>query len=471
MDNGTCQSVSTCSSDVFPSQYELLALRTPLCPIHSLPDDILSLIFDSREPLHSDQNSGVYDSLHTDDFPWVLSYVCRRWRALVLASPLLWSTIQFDMEEFIPSRLAPNVLNVLVGRITFLLGLSVQRSRKVDLRIEICDVRDTDGIEEERQTFIYRVMPFLLPTTSRWCHLDISGYPDFVEIFSIHSLKRLRSLEIFLFDEGRTLFSNVPQLTKLGWESVADIDLRLGGVRGIELPLSGIRFFSTPVDGLVHLSHMLQLEKLHVKCLGDETQDVLNRLTSEIDDLSSFVLPHLHTVTIQTLPAGRLIHQLFKRLSAPVLHTLKLRVENLVNPCLPEINGVNTLSPETHNSLSDDAAVTFISRMPSIDTLILGPHTATPAVMRAIGRRGILPKLCTLGVPVYSISVGAEDFVSLLEQRVRCDVALTALRLAKFDRWERGKPLSMDTIMKKAGIRERWEVVRDIIDIIYVDEF
>lgn len=91
--------------------------------------------------------------------------------------------------------------------------------------------------------------------------------------------------------------------------------------------------------------------------------------------------------------------------------------------------------------------------------------------MRAIGRGGILPKLHTLSVPVYSISVGAEDFVSLLEQRVRCNVALTALRLAKFDRWECGKPLSMETITKKAGIRERWEVVRDIIDVSYVDKF
>lgn len=452
------------------------------CSICSLPDDVLSLIFKSCEPLacRSDHLSTVFNTLHTDNFPWVLSHVCGRWRALALDSPLLWSTIQFDMDKIIPACVISAVLN---DKAAFLLELSLQRSRNVDLRVEIRDIQDIEGVEQEREFLIASVIPLLVPTTARWGHLHISGFPDFIETFSVQPLERLQSLKICPFTESRIHFPTVPKLTVLEIDSGFHLD-RARFIK-LRVPWSGIRSITTPIDGLLHLLHMLKLEELHIRyrTIGDDlTQDILNCLTSEMHDISSFILPFLHTITIRDLPAGYLILHLFRRLGTPALHTLELHIEKLSNPCLPDLSGINSLKSLSlyfPRSMSSDTTIAFLSQMPSVESFTLGPRAATQAFMKAVRYSGVLPKLRTLGLHLFSISVNTEDFMALLEERAwssdrRGLTAITAIRLASFGRWTdsgniSGRLSPMDTVMKNAGFLGRWEALREMIDISYVD--
>lgn len=376
------------------------------------------------------------------------------------------------MEKFVPACVAPAVFN---DKAAFLLELSLQRSCNADLRIEISDVRDIRVVEEERKSFLVSVAPLLLRTTSRWGHLFISGFPDFIEIFSACTLERLQSLEMFLFKEQRILFPNVPKLTELV------IDSQKGGVRSIELPWSGIRSFATPISGLIHLPYMQNLEKLHIGPGRDYPTQAID--ISELYHLSSFVLPFLHTITMHDLSTD-LVLQLFSRIHASALHTLDLRLTKLPQCCRLQFDGMEnlkTLSLYCRTDASSDATIAFLSRMPSVETAILGPGTATPAVMRAIGR-GVLPKLGTVAFHIYDISMGKEDLLALLEERACSDVsqgamaltAITELRLAQFGKWKdsdyaSGKLLPVDAIMNNAGLSGRWEVHRDMIKIRYIE--
>lgn len=68
----------------------ILRHRGVLHPIRSIPDDILLTIFDWYTVMAMYRRDAM--SMCSDDAPWTLSHVSRRWRALVLSSPRSWST-------------------------------------------------------------------------------------------------------------------------------------------------------------------------------------------------------------------------------------------------------------------------------------------------------------------------------------------------------------------------------------------
>ncbi|KAJ7277982.1 hypothetical protein C8J57DRAFT_1126537, partial [Mycena rebaudengoi] len=64
-----------------------------LSPIRSFPYDVLSEIFSWTLPSPA---GGKFYSTDISLSPWLLSYVCRRWRNLVVSLPALWSNIRIE---------------------------------------------------------------------------------------------------------------------------------------------------------------------------------------------------------------------------------------------------------------------------------------------------------------------------------------------------------------------------------------
>ncbi|KAJ6491036.1 hypothetical protein C8R45DRAFT_901342 [Mycena sanguinolenta] len=63
-----------------------------LSPLRRVPTEILGEIFSWTLPLSLSHQSVV----DVENCPWVLTHVCRRWRAVALSTPSLWSLIIVD---------------------------------------------------------------------------------------------------------------------------------------------------------------------------------------------------------------------------------------------------------------------------------------------------------------------------------------------------------------------------------------
>ncbi|KAF9034240.1 hypothetical protein BDZ89DRAFT_928359, partial [Hymenopellis radicata] len=62
--------------------------KSLLHPMRSIPDEVLAEIFDRC--LVKAYSLQIPDALDPGGAPWLLTRVCRRWRALVVNNPQLW---------------------------------------------------------------------------------------------------------------------------------------------------------------------------------------------------------------------------------------------------------------------------------------------------------------------------------------------------------------------------------------------
>ncbi|KAJ7726391.1 hypothetical protein B0H16DRAFT_1894815 [Mycena metata] len=79
----------------------ILRSRSILSPVRRIPPEVLTHIFLLSAPSLQELKFGTwYDLL--EQSPWTLGRICRRWRAVALASPAIWSTIiihgEYDAE-------------------------------------------------------------------------------------------------------------------------------------------------------------------------------------------------------------------------------------------------------------------------------------------------------------------------------------------------------------------------------------
>lgn len=139
-------------------------------PIRLLPDDILLSIFGLCTPAWGSL-LGNTASLNTLAFPpWVLSQVCRRWRALAVSESALWSVVQLG------------ILRMPVSSQCFLLGVMNQRAGQRHLAI-----RTDSSWHTIHPSFILR----LRDVQHNIGHLSVSSLLPF-KGFSLVNLQYLR---------------------------------------------------------------------------------------------------------------------------------------------------------------------------------------------------------------------------------------------------------------------------------------
>ncbi|KAF9030562.1 hypothetical protein BDZ89DRAFT_1037892 [Hymenopellis radicata] len=118
-------------------------------PLRSVPNEILCLIFAQCV----DYDARARNSLYTDQAPWTLSYVCSRWRRLVLSFPFLWTRPCFDFTIYGP-------IGGVHRQMVYLMTLYIERSRALPLDITVQVMNDWIGH--------YALRHIIQATTARW---------------------------------------------------------------------------------------------------------------------------------------------------------------------------------------------------------------------------------------------------------------------------------------------------------------
>ncbi|KAK0504482.1 hypothetical protein EDD18DRAFT_1276414 [Armillaria luteobubalina] len=114
---------------------EVDIIKIGLHPIRRIPDDILTVIFEHcvRNPtrLLDSWHTYDYDSLVTGDAPWILSRVCRQWRAVALNTARLWSCVNLALGD-----------STELENGGYLLKLQLERLKEHDISLSISNPAD-----------------------------------------------------------------------------------------------------------------------------------------------------------------------------------------------------------------------------------------------------------------------------------------------------------------------------------------
>ncbi|KAK0485537.1 hypothetical protein EDD18DRAFT_1195905, partial [Armillaria luteobubalina] len=124
-----------------------------LSPCRRLPTELLTEIFIRCSPLCG-------PPLDPRALPWTLSQVCRKWRAVAIATHELWSTIYLPFldDQFLDES--------RMYEVACMLSVVLDRARPHDLEVIIWLKNDT---------YTHPVFPVLISSVRYWKSLDITG--------------------------------------------------------------------------------------------------------------------------------------------------------------------------------------------------------------------------------------------------------------------------------------------------------
>ncbi|KAJ6483926.1 hypothetical protein C8R45DRAFT_780992, partial [Mycena sanguinolenta] len=237
-------------------------------PVLTLPNEITSEIFILLLPVYP-----ATPPLTGFASPTSLTHVCRKWREIAVATPVLWRAIQFL--DLIPPMETRRISTVWI-----------QRSKSCPLSIHI-DVDEPSVLDE-----IFKKPLTMAP--ARWEHLQLRVPDSFLAKITNISMPLLRSLNFVstsTLDSGSLTFCDVPQLST--------VILRCDAVSKINLPWIHLTrltlLFVTIKDSLRILAQTRNL----VRCglILDNDYDY----ERELDGFaaSGIILPCLQTLTME----------------------------------------------------------------------------------------------------------------------------------------------------------------------------
>lgn len=165
-------------------------IRALFHPLRTFPAEILIEIFRYCVPCYLQDE--YQDSLDPKTHAWVLSHVCRRWRAIVLSDPHLWRAVDLPLY---------NYRHVPLDRIVHWLGELLARSSRSDIFLRVRD--DEKGIIEHPEIFSTlrrvlgraRIMDLSLPFKTVQDHFSLPPLLD-TSIFPF-TYDRLASLVLW----------------------------------------------------------------------------------------------------------------------------------------------------------------------------------------------------------------------------------------------------------------------------------
>ncbi|KAK0479837.1 hypothetical protein EDD18DRAFT_844955 [Armillaria luteobubalina] len=133
-----------------------------LSPCRRLPPELLTEIFIRRTLLYGSRRFPLDPRSPLDPraSPWTLSHVCRKWRAVAIATPELWTSIRLNFVDdwFLNGS--------RIRKAAFMLGVILDRARPHYLDVRICY---HDNISTHPACAV------LLPSVRSWKSLYITG--------------------------------------------------------------------------------------------------------------------------------------------------------------------------------------------------------------------------------------------------------------------------------------------------------
>ncbi|KAJ7045142.1 hypothetical protein C8F04DRAFT_525034 [Mycena alexandri] len=134
--------------------------RSILSPIRRLPPEILTHIFILTTPVEEAGNLPWHRSL--EQSPWILGHICRRWRAVALTSPALWSSIVIQNIYSSDDDSEPCSIPMLKAQLT----------RSGSYPLEVVFEYEVDG---QNGYVVEKALKALAKCSSRWKSLSITA--------------------------------------------------------------------------------------------------------------------------------------------------------------------------------------------------------------------------------------------------------------------------------------------------------
>ncbi|KAF7376836.1 F-box domain-containing protein [Mycena sanguinolenta] len=263
-------------------------------PVLTLPNELTSEFFIHLLPIYP-----ATPPLTGLASPTALTHVCRKWREIALATPVLWRAIRlhydYDHEMDIPYGYQMNISDAWIRR-------SGSCPLSIDLDIPYRDVM--------RQIF---TETFIM-AAARWEHVRLEGVTPFPFLNTGRPMPLLRSLRLWLrvSDDGFT-FPDVPQLCTVHLTGVM-------ACSNITLPWAQLACLTLHYARINRCVSILRQTTNLVQC----SLDIHPSQSESLDFLGSDVtLPHLEFLSLKA--SRRSVHTFLSYLVVPSLRRLELK--------------------------------------------------------------------------------------------------------------------------------------------------
>ncbi|KAF9030529.1 hypothetical protein BDZ89DRAFT_1064539 [Hymenopellis radicata] len=343
------QTVKSIKQHVDDVTFVLKSAKKITHPLRSVPNEILCLIFAQCV----DYDARARNSLYTDQAPWTLSYVCSRWRRLVLSFPSLWTRPCFDFTIYGP-------IGGVHRQMVYLMTLYIERSRALPLDITVQVMNDWIGH--------YALRHIIQATTARWKSAVLDLPLSEILLFKGCTFPLLESVKIqsrhpaiAANEQDVDVFSSVPLLRSITITSESSLILQ-----SVLMPWNQIVQYNCE-------HHAFYTENL----------DVLRQMTS-LRSLVAYVVVGLTSLEV---------------------------VEPVVLPSLThlELSVAGSTSPDEINHLSGYLA---LLRMPLLSHFAL--NYCEPDGLCPVSSHPDFPSVKSLGVHLDLKSINPENFLHFL---------------------------------------------------------
>lgn len=373
-----------------------------LNPVRSLPQDILATIFEWCMTLWDDVvvSYEEYDSIGPRNPMWTLSYVCCRWRDIILASPRMWSFICLDMYEY---------KGILLARLLSKLGLQIQRSGNVEMDVALFDAPENDDYHPSCV-----LEPLLYSTTRRWRSFHIKGAYSTFDSFMGYPFDKLTHVTIGVYDNAKstdraiTCFRQAPYIQHVETN-----------YPNVELLWDGVASYHCNSAGLTNIPQMAaSLRRLTVSCgtSADQWQLAAPFILSALTRLH--ILAYSSSSSTQSLPTDMLI--------TPALHTLCLEYRHSIRVPFPKFRQSPTclenISVIQAGNIRVAEFITFLGETVCVTALFLDSFATTDEVLTALRPKteetlSLLPQLKSLRFGSMTIQEHCDGVIALVDSR------------------------------------------------------
>ncbi|KAK0207763.1 hypothetical protein IW262DRAFT_1469100 [Armillaria fumosa] len=319
----------------------LLITKSILSPIHRLPPEILLIIFKEEQVTVGASADRYYEVTDASRGPWMLSHICRQWRALVISNPTLWSRSVIILNCSATSKATTPPLEVALAR-------SGQSNLSFFLSQSFRQLGDQAGLFRE-------VLNLLVPHSSRWADVVFEKKEwDTIDISMLNMvhgkvprLRRVTFKYVGYFLQPPSLletiqaFSLAPLLKRvalLGYVLFQDIDIALPWNQVMQFQYSMNNCFSTLFSHteacLDILKQMPRLSALNIVNQGQSRSCLtplehplktyihtflISLCTTDVGLINALALPSLESLTVSlnqrrwtgiSLNAAKVLHHL-----------------------------------------------------------------------------------------------------------------------------------------------------------------
>jgi hypothetical protein len=280
-----------------------------LSPIRRVPDEVLADIFWYCLPCFGKEDYEGH-SFRKQQAPLLLGKICRRWRAVTLSTPKLWSFIRVECTR---QNVSSNMENLI---------LWLDRSGEHALSLVLHDYDPEHHLALSR-TEVAHMLAMLFSVSHRWRHVKIQArYCTILPLWSVrNALPSLQSLAISANDVGsHPLDLNAFEIAPL----LSRVDMGLGmSLLSLKIPWAQLSEFAS------HGMHIAPATCLDIlRNCPSLTSCIIEALSYEPVDPSAPELWHYRLTNLH-IPSESYLGRFINRLTLPALKTVHLNPQRL----------------------------------------------------------------------------------------------------------------------------------------------